>query len=717
MRGARAVAEGWGFRYPGREAWALRDVHLSVRPGELVVVMGASGSGKSTLLAGLAGTLPAGQSRGTLDVATGDGEQPVLGLVQQEPEGNIVMETVGDDLAFPLENRAVPVEQIGSRVRDGLDRIGPQVPPQRRTAHLSGGQQQLLALAAAAVAGPDLLLLDEPTANLDPDAAEAVLAAVDHVRARTGCTVLVVEHRATPWLARATQVLLVEAGTVTAVAPRQLAGHLAQRPALAARVWQDRAVTLSLPPSAPPGEVVLEGTGVAVAGRLAPVDLAVRRGEVVALTGPAGSGKSTLLACLSGLLAPTGGTVRVGPAVDPWTWDSRQVAATFGTVFQDPEHQFVAGRVDAELLHGLAQAGVEPGEARARAAAMLDRLGLSPLAHANPHTLSGGEQRRLGVATALVLDPRVLILDEPTFGQDPATWAELVRIIASHRDAGGTVVMATHDPHVVAALAARQVALVPEGGVGAAVPARRLPAVGAGDGLPGLRRVGALALVATAGLLSVAAMLSMSVALNLALAGAVLLAAVLGGLRGRALAVLALPAGLAAGSVALSNALLGAGGLADPASWQAAALPASRVLAVALPGLVAALALDPTALADELVVRARVPARAAYGVLAGLRLLPLLGDEWDILARADRARGLSGRGPADRARQFASMTFRLLVAAMRRGARLALAMDTRGLRAGAPRTVARPIRGSRRDVAALLLGAAALAAAVATRVA
>jgi energy-coupling factor transport system permease protein len=180
-------------------------------------------------------------------------------------------------------------------------------------------------------------------------------------------------------------------------------------------------------------------------------------------------------------------------------------------------------------------------------------------------------------------------------------------------------------------------------------------------------------------------------------------------------ALLAAPALLAAASVALSNALLSSAGVADPSSWAGAALPASRVLAVALPGLVAAVAMDPTGLADALVVRLRVPARPAYSVLAGLRLLPLIGDEWTVLGRASRARGLGGSGVPARARQFSSMTFRLLVAALRRGGRLAVALDSRGLRPDGPRTVARPVRWSWPDTVALAAATGALAAALSTR--
>ena len=729
-RGASIEACAWGYTYPGRPGPALADVSLSIAPGELVVLMGPSGSGKSTLLGALAGTLPEGGATGQLEVGAPGG----IGLVQQEPEANIVMERVGDDVAFPLENAAVPAERIWPRVGAVLAAVGLDVPLQRSTAELSGGQQQLLGVAAAAVAGPALLLLDEPTANLDSAAAAQVRAAVEWVRRETGCTVVVVEHRVEQWLHRADRVLLVESGSVTSLAPGELAGHLATRPDLAARVWVDHR---NLPDRGAHGEagaVVLRGRGLRVAGRLRATDLAAHSGEVVALTGPPGSGKSTLLAVLAGLLEPSTGSVEVlpggvGPArVDPWQWPAADVASTFGVVFQNPEHQFLAGRVDDELRHGLAASGLDEPQVAARVAAMLERLHLADLAAVNPFTLSGGQQRRLSVGTALVRDPGILLLDEPTFGQDPATWAEVVDIVAGHRDAGGAVVLATHDPHLVSALGAREVHMgaEPTGPAGAedlreGGGAARAASVGGTTPAPmpgrGLRALDPLALLACAGLVSVAALLSGSVLANLGLALLALLAALLGGLSARRVAWLALPAVVAGASVAFSNALLSGAGLTSAQAWSAAALPASRVLAVALPGLVAAVAIDPTALADSLVVRLRVPARAAYSVLAGLRLLPLLADEWSILARASRARGLGGRGPRARAGQFASITMRLLVAALRRGGRLAVALDSRGLRSGVPRTVARPLRWRLADSTALAVGLLAVAGAAATRLA
>jgi energy-coupling factor transport system ATP-binding protein len=713
--GAGITACGWSYRYPGRARPALAEVTLDVAPGSLVVLIGPSGSGKSTLLAALAGTLPEGEATGRIELAPADAR---LGLVQQEPEGNLVMERVGDEVAFPLENAAVPPELIWPEVAAALGAVGLSVPLPALTGRLSGGQQQLLALAAAEVGAPAVLLLDEPTANLDPESAAAVVSAVEAMRAAGGCTVVVVEHRVEPWLARADLVLLVEAGRVTAHAPAAITAVLEARPALAARVWLDHAHLPSRPPQQEPGARLLEAANLALAGRLAPTDLAVRAGEVVAVTGPPGSGKSTLLACLGGLLAPSTGSVRVRSGegapwrAAPWTWPSAAVAGTFGIVFQNPEHQFLAGSVRDELAHG-------PSGSPERVEALLTRLHLAGLAEADPWTLSGGEQRRLSVATALAAGPAVLLLDEPTFGQDPATWAEVVGMLAEHRDAGGAVVLATHDPHLVAALGAREVRLRAVPGPGPQ-DSRQALGTGARPGaadaalLParGLRSLDPLALLGAAGLWSLAGLASRSVLFNLVLAALALAVGLLGAIGGRRVAALAVPAVVASASVALSNALLSGAGLTSAAAWQSAALPASRVLAVALPGLVAAVATDPTRLADSLVARLRVPARAGYAALAALRLLPLLAEEWAILARASRARGVGDRGVRARARWFASMSFRLLVSALRRGARLAVALDVRGLRSGQPRTCARPVRWRGRDTVALLAGGLALAAAL-----
>ena len=192
-------------------------------------------------------------------------------------------------------------------------------------------------------------------------------------------------------------------------------------------------------------------------GRLAPISLSARAGEVLAVTGRNGAGKSTLALTLGGLLPPTAGRVSAfGSSRPPHRWRAAELTRRIGSVFQNPEHQFVTSRVADELALGPRRLGRDPHPV---ADGLLSRLRLAHLAAANPYTLSGGEARRLSVATALATAPRLLVLDEPTFGQDRRTWIELVDLLAGLRDAGHGVVAVTHDAAFVTSLADRVVEL------------------------------------------------------------------------------------------------------------------------------------------------------------------------------------------------------------------------------------------------------------------
>uniref|UniRef100_UPI00293EB0CC ABC transporter ATP-binding protein n=1 Tax=Clavibacter sp. MX14-G9D TaxID=3064656 RepID=UPI00293EB0CC len=202
--GASVRAEGWGWRHAGRSAWAVRDVDLVIEPGERVLLLGASGAGKTTLLHALAGVLGGddeGEARGSLRV---DGQDPAeprgrAGLVLQDPDAQVILSRVGDDVAFGCENLGVPREEIWPRVRAALDAVGLDVALDRSTTALSGGQKQRLALAGVLAMRPGLLLLDEPTANLDPEGVGEVRRAVEAVVGTTGATLVVIEHRVAVW--------------------------------------------------------------------------------------------------------------------------------------------------------------------------------------------------------------------------------------------------------------------------------------------------------------------------------------------------------------------------------------------------------------------------------------------------------------------------------------------------------------------------------------
>jgi len=464
-------ARGWGWRHAGRRDWAIRGLDLRIEEGERVLLLGASGAGKSTLLLALAGLLDptgGGEGEGTLLVRGNDprAARDETGIVFQDPETQLVMPRAGDDVAFGLENRCVPTAEIWPRVHAALGAVGFPYPEDHRTDALSGGEKQRLAIAGAIALGPRLLLLDEPTANLDGDGAREVRTVLADIADRTR-TLVLVEHRVDEAVALVDRVVVLAAGggLIADGAPRDVfardGARLAElgvwvpgaRPVRRARVAHDA-----------PARILAEGTDLAfrypgaTTWALENADIDVGASEAIALTGPNGSGKSTLALLIAGLLRPARGVARLG-LDDSWRLPARALVTRVGTVFQDPEHQFVATRVDEELAIGPRRAGRSDAEARAVVAELLERLRLAHLAAANPFTLSGGEQRRLSVATALATSPTLLVLDEPTFGQDRRTYAELVALLASHVDAGGGVLFATHDEDLVSSLADRTITM------------------------------------------------------------------------------------------------------------------------------------------------------------------------------------------------------------------------------------------------------------------
>jgi energy-coupling factor transport system ATP-binding protein len=360
--------------------------------------------------------------------------------VFQDPETQLVMARAGDDVAFGLENRCVPTAEIWPRVHAALASVGFAYPEDHPTSALSGGEKQRLAFAGALALEPDVLLLDEPTANLDEDGARLVYGLIARAREQ-GRTIVLVDHD-------------VEAARSTVDRVVELAPY------------GDHLFTTDRPTGPPvPGPRLVGATDVAFrypaahSWALQGIDIEVRAGEAVALTGPNGSGKSTLALLFAGLLRPTRGSVTAHDGAVLARVPPADLVRRVGTVFQDPEHQFVRGRADDELMVGPLRTGATRDAAQARAAELLTRLRLLPLAAANPFTLSGGEQRRLSVATAIATDPPLLVLDEPTFGQDRSTYVELVALLRAARDAGRGIVFATHDRALVHALADREVRL------------------------------------------------------------------------------------------------------------------------------------------------------------------------------------------------------------------------------------------------------------------
>ena len=488
--GARVRAREWGWRHAGRKNAALSGVDLDIAPGERVLVLGPSGSGKSTLMGGLAGLLGGaeeGEATGTLTV---DGVAPAdargrVGLLMQDPEAQVVLARVGDDVAFGMENLGIPREAIWPRVEESLSAVGLDVPLHHSTTELSGGQKQRLALASILAMGPGLLLLDEPTANLDPSGVAEVRAAVEAVVERTGATMVVVEHRVDVWAPLVDRVIVVADGRIAADGP------LSQVLEEQGEVLRERGMWLpgddvaaevgpapEVAPASSEGAEEEEGargatpiarvTGLSIGyDKASPVrsgiDLTLERGVSTCIVGANGAGKSTFALTLAGLLPPLAGTVEVetsdGTRGDPHEWSSKQLLGRMSMVFQEPEYQFLASTVADELAIGPRAVGMSEEEIAPLVEEHMEALGLTKLARANPMTLSGGEKRRLSVATALISAPELLILDEPTFGQDRGTWLGLVRLLRAALERGVTLVSITHDPAFVAAMGQRVVDL------------------------------------------------------------------------------------------------------------------------------------------------------------------------------------------------------------------------------------------------------------------
>ncbi|WP_240630293.1 ABC transporter ATP-binding protein [Specibacter cremeus] len=464
---ARVSARGWGWQHSGRTAMAVHDLDLDIAAGERVLLLGPSGAGKSTLLHALAGVLGADSDDDaseygtlTIDGVPATRARGRAGLMQQDPDAQVVLSRIGDDVAFGAENLAVPREEIWRRVPAALEAVGLDLPLEHSSSALSGGQKQRLGLAGILAMEPGLLLLDEPTANLDPEGVLEVRDAVRRTLDDTGATLVVVEHRVAVWLEVVDRIVVLApgGGVLLDGAPDAVLARAAGMLA-AAGVWVPGHVPAVRPRvNSGSGEVLLDAAALAVSRQKArrrhpavpaavvPL-LEIQAGRALSVTGPNGAGKSTLALTLGGLLPAADGRLGAreplarGAGADPFRWRGRELIGRIGTVFQEPEHQFVTGSVRAELDFAPHILGLETD----RVDELLARLRLDHLAEANPFTLSGGEKRRLSVATVLAASPSVLILDEPTFGQDANTWAELASMLTELLDAGTAVVSVTHD--------------------------------------------------------------------------------------------------------------------------------------------------------------------------------------------------------------------------------------------------------------------------------
>jgi cobalt transport protein ATP-binding subunit len=499
---AAIAADSFSFSYAGSGEWQLSALGLRIQPGERVAIMGATGAGKSTLAMALNGLVPhhhEGEVAGSLVV---DGLPTLssdvvdlvrhVGLVMQDPETQITGATVLDDAAVGPANFGLPRDVVLDRARSALRLVGMADLEGRDAGRLSGGQKQRLVVAGVLAMESDVLVLDEPTSELDPVGTSEVFDVVRELSAAGDTTVVLIEHEpelVADWADRLIVLVggriafdgspseffadrdLVEAAGIRApqVSEAGFVLSAAGRLGGPVPVTLDEAVHVierwpgtsspDVPAARDHGDPVIEAIGLGHVypggvAALTDVDLTVRAGEFVAVLGRNGAGKTTFARHLNGLLRPTSGTLRVG-GDDTSGKTVSELAKRVGYVFQNPDHQIFANSVRDEVSYGLRNLGWDAARTTERVAAVLEQVGMADLADRHPFTLGKGERQRLAVASVLALSPDVLVIDEPTTGQDRRGSEAMMRLVRSLNDEGRTILMITHDMTLVAEHAER----------------------------------------------------------------------------------------------------------------------------------------------------------------------------------------------------------------------------------------------------------------------
>ncbi len=478
--------KGVWWRYRGSGDYVLRGVDLRVGEGEFLVVMGRSGAGKTTLLLTINGVIPsrlpgefkgevrvAGSKVSDMDVAEVAG---YVSTVFEDPEIQFVMSTVEDEVVLGLEALGLPREEIKDGLEWALDLVG--LGPEflgRNPYQLSGGEKQRVAIAAALARKPRVLLLDEPTSDLDPVGKEEVVGAIRRLREELGITIIMVEHNPEIVYEFADRVAVLSGGRIVAEGePLEVLGNFELKRegvyppqvvevarglglngarteeevvrAIRSRGFTRREVEFGV--GRGEGRVIVscrevghvyEDGVVALRG----VNLDLRSGELVSVVGPNGSGKTTLAKVIAGLIEPTKGEVLIeGKPLR--SYDRQTLSSIVGYVYQNPDHQIFNQTVFDEVAFGLRIRGVREGEVEERVRRALAVFGLEGKEGEHPFFLSKGERRRLALASVYVLDPKVLIVDEPTTGQDMVFNEKLFELLRGLAGEGRCVVVITH---------------------------------------------------------------------------------------------------------------------------------------------------------------------------------------------------------------------------------------------------------------------------------
>ena len=491
--------EDFGFQYTAQAEPTLYNINLQVRRGEKILIAGPSGCGKSTLAHCINGLVPSsypGKATGKLTVGGKDalelglfGLSKIVGTVLQDSDGQFIGLTVAEDIAFALENDCVPTEELHREVERIAELVDVKQVLKHAPHEISGGQKQRVGLGGVMVGQVDVLLFDEPLANLDPATGKQTMVLIDDIQKRTGCAVILIEHRVEDALYRPVDRIVVmgegriqydgdpDALLCSDLLPRsgireplyvtalKYAGvelrpemrpsylpelTLSDEQKAQVRAWFDRQPA---PAPLPEGDILLRAEGVDFTYEgghhaLRGITATVRRGEMLSIVGTNGAGKSTFSKVVCGFELPQKGTLELS-GTDLTTLSIKERADHIGYVMQNPNQMISKTKIFDEVALGLRNRGVPEEEIRERVEETLKICGLYPFRNWPVSALSYGQKKRVTIASILVLRPEMILLDEPTAGQDLKHYTEIMDFLSELNRQGVTVVLITHDMHLM----------------------------------------------------------------------------------------------------------------------------------------------------------------------------------------------------------------------------------------------------------------------------